>query len=119
MAEELDRRNFLKTAALAAGPAIISARGANDKVNIGWIGVGTRGYASLDWMHTAEPNNVQITAICDTYQGYIARGVDRPALAVRMSFSGEGRKIGHTFHRIMMKSAAKLSYQQAQAAIDG
>ena len=77
MAEELDRRNFLKTAALAAGPAIISARGANDKVNIGWIGVGTRGYASLDWMHTAEPNNVQITAICDTYQGYIARGVDR------------------------------------------
>ena len=77
MAEELNRRNFLKTAALAAGPAIISARGANDKVNIGWIGVGTRGYASLDWMHTAEPNNVQITAICDTYQGYIARGVDR------------------------------------------
>ena len=26
---------------------------------------------------------------------------------------------GHTFHRIMMRSAAKLSYQQAQAAIDG
>ncbi|MGR9351315.1 ribonuclease R [Rhizobium leguminosarum] len=49
----------------------------------------------------------------------LKEGVDRPALAVRMSFSGEGRKIGHTFHRIMMKSAAKLSYQQAQAAIDG
>ena len=77
MAEELNRRTFLKSAALAAGPAIISARGANDKVNVGWIGVGTRGNASLDWMHTAEPNNVQITAICDTYQGYIARAVDR------------------------------------------
>jgi predicted dehydrogenase len=77
MAEELNRRNFIKTAALAAGPAIISARGANDKVNVGWIGVGTRGYASLDWMHTAEPNNVAITAICDTYKGYIARGLDR------------------------------------------
>jgi ribonuclease R len=36
-----------------------------------------------------------------------------------MVFSKEGRKAGHTFHRIMMKSAAKLSYQQAQAAIDG
>ena len=36
-----------------------------------------------------------------------------------MIFSREGRKAGHTFHRIMMKSAAKLSYQQAQAAIDG
>ena len=44
---------------------------------------------------------------------------DRPALAVRMVFSKEGRKAGHTFHRIMMRSAAKLSYQKAQAAIDG
>ncbi|MHB0954288.1 MAG: ribonuclease R [Allorhizobium sp.] len=49
----------------------------------------------------------------------LREGVDRPALAVRMVFSKEGRKAGHTFHRIMMKSAAKLSYQQAQAAIDG
>ncbi|MDP9839731.1 ribonuclease R [Neorhizobium huautlense] len=49
----------------------------------------------------------------------LREGEDRPALAVRMTFSKEGRKAGHTFHRIMMKSAAKLSYQQAQAAIDG
>lgn len=49
----------------------------------------------------------------------LKEGVDRPALAVRMVFSKEGRKASHTFHRIMMKSAAKLSYQQAQAAIDG
>ncbi len=49
----------------------------------------------------------------------LKEGVDRPALAVRMVFSAEGRKIGHTFHRIMMKSFARLSYPQAQAAIDG
>ena len=49
----------------------------------------------------------------------LREGEDRPAIAVRMIFSKEGRKAGHTFHRIMMKSAAKLSYQQAQAAIDG
>src|SRR5690554_2966330 len=36
-----------------------------------------------------------------------------------MTFSAEGRKIRHSFHRVMMKSAAKLSYQQAQTAIDG
>ena len=77
MPEEVNRRNFLKAAALAAGPAIISARGANEKINIGWIGVGTRGYAALDWLHTAAPNDVQITAICDTHQGYIARALDR------------------------------------------
>jgi ribonuclease R len=44
---------------------------------------------------------------------------DRPALAVRMRFDANGRKTGHSFHRIMMRSAAKLAYQQAQAAIDG
>jgi len=74
---EVNRRSFLKTAALAAGPAVMGARGANEKVNIGWIGVGTRGNAGLDWLHTAAPNDVRITAICDTYQGYIARAKDR------------------------------------------
>jgi predicted dehydrogenase len=77
MADELNRRNFLKAAAIAAGPAVIGARGANDKVNVGWIGVGTRGYAGLDWLHTAAPNDVKLTAICDTYDGYIARAQDR------------------------------------------
>ena len=44
---------------------------------------------------------------------------DRPALAVRMVLAPDGRKRAHAFHRIMMRSAAKLSYEQAQAAIDG
>ena len=44
---------------------------------------------------------------------------DRPALAVRMVLGADGRKRSHTFHRIMMRSAAKLAYEQAQAAIDG
>ncbi|TPI23260.1 ribonuclease R [Mesorhizobium sp. B4-1-1] len=49
----------------------------------------------------------------------LREGEDRPAIAVRMTFSSEGRKLRHSFHRVMMKSAAKLSYPQAQAAIDG
>ncbi len=44
---------------------------------------------------------------------------DRAALAVRMVIGADGRKRSHTFHRIMMRSAAKLSYQQAQLAIGG
>ncbi len=44
---------------------------------------------------------------------------DRPALAVRMVLSAEGRKRAHAFHRVMMRSSAKLSYEQAQAAVDG
>jgi ribonuclease R len=44
---------------------------------------------------------------------------DRPALAVRMIFAASGKKLRHSFHRIMMRSPAKLAYQQAQAAIGG
>jgi len=45
--------------------------------------------------------------------------VDRAALAVRMVIGADGRKRSHSFHRVLMKSAAKLHYQQAQDAIDG
>jgi predicted dehydrogenase len=74
------RRSFLKTSAAAAalaGPFVPQrVLGANDKINIGWIGVGTRGSAGLGWLHQAAPNETQITAVCDTYQGYIARAKD-------------------------------------------
>ncbi|GJD33426.1 Ribonuclease R [Methylobacterium aerolatum] len=49
----------------------------------------------------------------------LREGEDRPALAVRMVIAADGTKRRHTFHRVMMRSAAKLSYAQAQAAIDG
>jgi ribonuclease R len=46
-------------------------------------------------------------------------GEPRGALAVRMVIGPDGRKRSHTFHRILMRSAAKLHYAQAQAAVDG
>ncbi|WP_315775220.1 MULTISPECIES: ribonuclease R [unclassified Bradyrhizobium] len=46
-------------------------------------------------------------------------GEARGALAVRMVLGADGRKRSHSFHRVLMRSAAKLSYAQAQAAIDG
>jgi ribonuclease R len=44
---------------------------------------------------------------------------NRATLAVRMVFDKSGRKKGHKFVRGLMRSAAKLSYEQAQNAIDG
>ncbi|MFO1016110.1 MAG: ribonuclease R [Hyphomonadaceae bacterium] len=44
---------------------------------------------------------------------------ERACLAVEMTFDREGRKVRHKFVRGLMRSAAKLSYEQAQAAIDG
>ena len=49
----------------------------------------------------------------------LREGVDRPAMAVRIIIGADGRKRSHSFHRIMMRSIARLAYQQAQAAIDG
>ena len=51
--------------------------------------------------------------------GSLRPGEERPALAVRMVLAPDGRKLHHRFHRVMIRSAAKLSYAQAQAAIDG
>ena len=44
---------------------------------------------------------------------------DRAALAVRMVIGADGSKRTHSFHRVTMRSAARLHYLQAQKAIDG
>jgi ribonuclease R len=44
---------------------------------------------------------------------------DRAAIAARIVIDADGRKRSHSFHRVIIQSAAKLSYQQAQSAIDG
>jgi len=44
---------------------------------------------------------------------------DRAALAARMVIGADGRKRSHTFHRVLMRSWARLHYAQVQAAIEG
>ena len=46
-------------------------------------------------------------------------GVERACLAVAMRIDAAGKKIGHTFHRGLMKSVASLNYEEVQDAIDG
>ena len=43
----------------------------------------------------------------------------RACLAARMVFAADGTKRAHRFERALMRSAASLSYEQAQTAIDG
>jgi ribonuclease R len=43
---------------------------------------------------------------------------DRGCLFVEMSFDGAGRKSGHRFGRGIMRSAARLTYEQAQASFE-
>ena len=49
----------------------------------------------------------------------LKEGVDRPCLAVRMVFDANGKKRHHEFLRGVMRSAARLTYAQAQSAFDG
>lgn len=46
-------------------------------------------------------------------------GLERPALIVKMQISASGEKLKHKFYRGFIKIKAGLSYEQAQAAIDG
>jgi ribonuclease R len=49
----------------------------------------------------------------------LKEGVDRPCLVARMTFDRKGHKKSHLFQRAVMRSAARLTYAQAQAAFDG
>ncbi|HEX6859219.1 MAG TPA: ribonuclease R [Caulobacteraceae bacterium] len=49
----------------------------------------------------------------------LREGENRACMAVRMVFNAQGKKTGHRFVRGLMRSAAKLAYEEAQAAIDG
>jgi ribonuclease R len=46
-------------------------------------------------------------------------GADRAAIAVRLTIGADGRKREHRFHRVLMRSMARLHYAQVQTAIDG
>ncbi|MDA7449266.1 ribonuclease R [Planktomarina temperata] len=46
-------------------------------------------------------------------------GVTRPCIAVEMKLSSTGEKLSHRFVRGLMRSPASLSYEEAQAVVDG
>jgi len=102
------RREFLQTSALAAtGAALASRRGsaaqvaANDRVRMGFIGVGNRGSYLLDKF--VEQPDVELLAISDVYEPYATR--ERDAIHPRWAASGKTPRGGEPhpesvgFHR--------------------
>lgn len=80
MTNDSTRRSFVKTTAglaIVSAPGILPALGANDKAQIGWIGVGSRGYYLMERLYTGSKDMVQVVAVCDTYKGNLARAKDR------------------------------------------
>ena len=77
-----NRRQFLATgtAALAglslssnafSAPLINPFKGANEKIRVGFIGVGNRGSQLLGWF--MENEDMEVAALCDVYEPYILR----------------------------------------------
>jgi len=80
--ERTTRRRFLKnsttsTAAIALGLHVLgaaetrAARGANEKIRVGFIGVGNRGTQLLDGF--LQQDDVEVAALCDVYEPYLMR----------------------------------------------
>ena len=80
------RREFImKSTCAAAGislgvsavgsPALGSVLGANDKIRVGFIGVGNRGWKLLRSFMSHD--NVDIVALCDVYEPYLQRDLSK------------------------------------------
>lgn len=68
----LTRRQFTKTIAAAGATAVLASGrvlGANDRVRLGFIGVGNRGDQVLD-AFLKQPD-AEVVAVCDIYQPYL------------------------------------------------
>ncbi|HKE56482.1 MAG TPA: Gfo/Idh/MocA family oxidoreductase, partial [Pyrinomonadaceae bacterium] len=77
MSDRTTRRDFMKTSVAAAGAAAVYHRnvhatilGANDRINIGCIGVGGRGSNVMGWVMEVGKGNypAQVIAVCDVYR---------------------------------------------------
>jgi predicted dehydrogenase len=80
MSPDLSRRSFVLTtagAAITAAPAVQSALGASDMINVGFIGAGARGYYLMQMLYQGPSELAQVTAVCEAYSGNLTRGVER------------------------------------------
>src|SRR6202171_1711893 len=62
------RRAFTKFASAALASAAFPIRGANDRINVGIVGLGGRGNDHIDY-YSKLPAECRIGAICDVNQG--------------------------------------------------
>ena len=100
------RREFLKHSAMtaagltvglgaASSPAFAKKPGANDKIRVGFIGLGNRG-TQLMSRFMANPD-VEVAALCDVYDPYTLR--DRSKVDARWLETGKVPKMGESFAR--------------------
>lgn len=101
-----NRRNFIKhsaltTAGIAIGAQAISAPfgssvlGANDKIRMGFIGIGNRGSQLLDLF--MQNSDCEIAALCDVYEPYNTRKRETVDSRYLQTMGGQIPKMGEKF----------------------
>jgi predicted dehydrogenase len=100
--KNVSRRNFLKNSSVAAAgvslgmsrisaPAFAQTKSANEVINVGIIGTGSRGNFLAD--QTRKVDNIRITDLCDIYPPHLEQGFERNG--------SKGRK--HTDYRKLLE----------------
>jgi predicted dehydrogenase len=106
MKNKLDRRNFLvnsaiTTVGLAAGLNSFGMTpnsrkiGANDKIRMGFIGIGNRGSQLLELF--LQNKDVEIAALCDIYEPYLLRDRSKVDARYLAEMAGQIPKMGEKF----------------------
>ncbi|MDP8244351.1 MAG: Gfo/Idh/MocA family oxidoreductase [Candidatus Hinthialibacter antarcticus] len=93
-----NRRSFMKTTAASlalSAPAVQRALGANDKVRVGFIGVGNRGTQLLHGF--MKQPDVEIAALCDVFEPYRLRKRELIDDALIDDLGGRIPMLGETF----------------------
>ncbi|MGI6454834.1 MAG: Gfo/Idh/MocA family protein [bacterium] len=81
----ITRREFSKltATAIAAGVPAINVSGANEKIHLGFIGLGGRGSHHLSQF--VQFDDVEIVSLCDPYKPHIERNAERVGHKVQMT----------------------------------
>ena len=77
--KDISRREILKksaAAAIVAAPGVLPVLGQNNRLRVGWIATGSRGQHVMKQMYLSSKDLVNVVAVCDTYQGNLAKGKD-------------------------------------------
>lgn len=100
------RREFIKQSTVAAAGVSIGlsqlkaasykrVQGANDKIRMGFIGIGNRGTQLLNRFMDNE--DVQVVALCDAYQPYLERDYAKVDARLVKELGGRIPKMGESF----------------------
>ena len=100
-----NRRKFIKQSALTSAGIALGTKafpyqnerkliGPNDKIRVGFIGLGNRGSKLLSWF--MENNDVEVAALCDVYEPYILR--DRSKVSDKYIKIGKAPKMNESIH---------------------